>query len=265
MRKILFLFTFALLLTACTQRVDDAALAKERVNYARQLVDSGKWNQAKMELDSVHTLYPKQVAVRRTAKALSDSIRCLESVRNLAFADSVNEILSQRAQQLQKEFVYSRNEKYEDTGYYIHKKLYHSGSPVTCLQASVSDDAQVSLRSYVTGKTLNHRVIALKAGDVEQSADGSLHVIGTGTDRCEITTISDDGAMTLLNFISSNTNAAIRVVASGDNETTYNLNHNTIEGLCKTYELAITMRDIKNARHQIKVANAILEKAEKSK
>ena len=72
----------AITLIACQPSAEQQATAL--ISDAQALVDSGQWRQARIVLDSLHNTYPKQVAQRRLAKALEDSITYLEAQRTLA-------------------------------------------------------------------------------------------------------------------------------------------------------------------------------------
>ena len=91
------------------------------VSDAQTLVDSGQWRQARIVLDSLHVTYPKQVAQRRLAKALEDSITYLEAQRTLAYTDTLLPPLLEQVDQLIKRFKYEKNAKYEDHGKYVHR------------------------------------------------------------------------------------------------------------------------------------------------
>ena len=73
-----YVLLFALIILPVCQPTDEQRAAA-LVSEAQQLVDNGRWQQARLLLDSVHQTYPKQVSQRRLAKALSDSITCLEA------------------------------------------------------------------------------------------------------------------------------------------------------------------------------------------
>jgi uncharacterized protein HemY len=76
---------FAILLLALVAcQPTDEERAQLILTEAQTLVDAGQWRQARIVLDSLHATYPREVAHRRIAKALSDSITYLEAQRTLA-------------------------------------------------------------------------------------------------------------------------------------------------------------------------------------
>ena len=248
-------------ISACNKN-NDAHLAQQRLDQARSCYQSGRRNQAKIEIDSIHALYPKEVAIRRQAKALSDSIQYDEAKRNLVYLDSVSQELTKERDVLLKQFIYDKS-KYEDYGKYFHRNIYRSGSPHTTLQAYVDESAETFVRSYYVGSALNHRNISVLAGEVEQLAQGSLYTSGDGSVYYEITTISGDEALSLLNFISANVQNKITVRLSGNKSYNYNLTSTTIDALAATYHLGVVMRDLRSAKQQIVRNQAIVEKRER--
>ena len=95
--KYLFLL-LCTLFTACG--VSDTECAQTLISNAQTLVTNGQWRQARIVLDSVHTQYPKEIAQRRIARALEDSITYLEAQANIAYTDSVLPPLLQQADKL---------------------------------------------------------------------------------------------------------------------------------------------------------------------
>ena len=100
--KIVYFSLCALLLVACAP--SDTEQAQVLVQQAQTLVDNGQWRQARIVLDSVHATYPREVAQRRLAKALGDSITYLEAQSTLAYADSMLPPLLEQSDKLLKQF-----------------------------------------------------------------------------------------------------------------------------------------------------------------
>ena len=104
--KIVCFSLCALLLVACAP--SDTEQAQVLVQQAQTLVDNGQWRQARIVLDSVHATYPREVAQRRLAKALSDSITYLEAQSTLAYADTMLPPLLEQSDKLLKQFKYEK-------------------------------------------------------------------------------------------------------------------------------------------------------------
>ena len=157
MRNCILSILVVVFLLGCTDK--ETEMAQQRVNYARILIDEGSWNQAKKELDSVHILYPRQVDIRREAKELSDSLLCLEAQRNIEYADSAKLVILNKLNAIKKDFRYEHIEKYESCGRYQHRYFYHPGTATTGLSASVNDDVEVDIRSFLVGSEIHHNQV----------------------------------------------------------------------------------------------------------
>lgn len=248
----------AMLFTACQPSEEQRAATL--VNDAKQLVDGGQWRQARIVLDSLHLTYPKQVAQRRLAKALEDSITYLEAQRTLAYVDTLLPPLLAQADQLIKRFKYEKNEKYEDHGKYVHR-LLSTGSNTSrnFIQAYVLDSRQTVVKSYYYGTyQVNQQTLRLTANGEETIFSGRNHHFQDGAHH-EIMTFDEDNALALLNFINTHQNSKVRVEGIGDKPTrnwVYYLNDKEKEALSDTYQLGFLMKDINQLERMQRTANA---------
>ena len=244
--KIVYLSLCALLLVACAP--SDTEQAQVLVQQAQTLVDNGQWRQARIVLDSVHTVYPKEVAQRRLAKALGDSITYLEAQSTLAYADSMLPPLLEQSDKLLKQFKYEKETQYEDKGRYVHRLLHTSSNTArNFLQAYVRDDRQTIVKSYYYGSyQVNQQQVTLSAQGEELRFSGSNHAFEVEGWH-EIMTLEDETALQLLNFISAHHSDRVRVHGAGlkPNHTwVYYLNDKEKEALSATYQLGFLMKDI---------------------
>ena len=244
--KIVYFFLCALLLVACAP--SDTEQAQVLVQQAQTLVNNGQWRQARIVLDSVHTVYPKEVAQRRLAKALGDSITYLEAQSTLAYADSMLPPLLEQSDKLLKQFKYEKDEQYEDKGRYVHRLLNTSSNTArNFLQAYVRDDRQTIVKSYYYGShQVNQQQVTLSAQGEELRFSGSNHAFEVEGWH-EIMTLEDENALQLLNFISAHHSDRVRVHGAGlkPNHTwVYYLNDKEKEALSATYQLGFLMKDI---------------------
>ena len=244
--KIVYFFLCALLLVACAP--SDTEQAQVLVQQAQTLVDNGQWRQARIVLDSVHTVYPKEVAQRRLAKALGDSITYLEAQSTLAYADSMLPPLLEQSDKLLKQFKYEKDTQYEDKGRYVHRLLNTSSNTArNFLQAYVRDDRQTIVKSYYYGShQVNQQQVTLSAQGEELRFSGSNHAFEVEGWH-EIMTLEDENALQLLNFISAHHSDRVRVHGAGLKPThtwVYYLNDKEKEALSATYQLGFLMKDI---------------------
>ena len=250
-----------LCLSACTGLTPERA-AQAYVDRAAELIEQHRYEAALQQIDSVHTLYPKQVAQRRQAKALKDSIVYLQAQQTLYYSDSILKPLLPEADKLLKEFRFEKNDNYEDHGNYVYRTLQTGWNTNRCfLQAYVSDDRKTLLKSYYYGaKPLHQTAVALQAGDQEIELQGRNHAFEVEGWH-EILTLEDEQALEVLNFISSHMGERIRVAAKGQNKAgaVYYLSDNEKQALDRTYRLGLLMRDINQLEQQIALASQRIE------
>ena len=264
MKKTLFLAILLLLLAGCDTKQKQARLARTRVETARQLVDDGNLNAAKMQLDSVHLLYPKQIDARRNAKALMDSIVYIEAQRNLQYSDSLLQPLLPQVDNMIKKFNREKNGEYENYGRYVHKLLPTDRNINRCfIQAYINEDMRTVLKSYYYGsKSLQHETVTFTIGEDFQSFSGSNHSFDSEGNKYEILSLAEDDALTALGFIANNKDSRIKVTLSGNGDYVYYLSQNEKQALAETCQLVAMMRDVRQLEQQKNVASAQIAKYE---
>jgi hypothetical protein len=260
---------FVCLFSLVSCKPSDSECAQALVAKAQALVEMGHWRQARIVLDSVHSVYPKEVPQRRMAKSLEDSIIYLEAQSNIAYTDTMLPPLFAQADSIMHYFRYEKNEKYEDHGQYIHRLLTTGGNTSrNFLQAYVRDDRKTVVKSYYYGSHRVHQcAITLNSDAEELRLTGSNHSFETEGWH-EIMTLEDETALQLLNFISAHFNSRIRVNGTGDSPTktwVYYLNDKEKQALSATYHLGWIMKDIKRLEDIQQTARKQIERYERKK
>lgn len=248
----------------------DAEKAAALVEEGRALAESGQLNEAKIRLDSVHHTYPKNVAQRRLAKELQDSIVYVEAKRTLAYSDSLLLVVQPQADPLLKKFNYEKQDQYEDHGKYVHRLLNTDKNTQRCyLQAYVGDDHLTTVKSYYYGGSeLAQVAVELSANEEVTRFEGSLHSFDAGGYH-SILTMDNDRALELLNFVSSHMGDRIRVNLIGTKNGTetnyvYYLSDNEKTALQDTYQLGFVMSDIKRLEDAVRLSSMQISKYEKN-
>lgn len=264
MKKLsVFLLFLALALSACAP--SDKELASARVEEAHALLMDGSLNQALIVLDSVHLLYPKEVEVRREAKALQDTITYLQAQRNLIYFDSIHALLMPQVEPLLRAFRYEKNEKYESDGRFVHRLLNTDSNTSRCyLQAYVTENRHTIVKSYYAGSSrVDQTAFELAADGEVATFEGTNHSFESEGWH-SLLTIEDDRALESLNFISSHPSARVRVALYQSGKTSpatvYYLTDSERDALIATYQLGFLLSDIRQAEEQIRIANAQIEK-----
>ena len=244
MKKSIVLLICIAFLCGCNGKKKEHQAAMQRYEQASQLAQAGQLNAAKIELDSVHILYPKQVEIRRLAKHLEDSIGLVEAERNLQYADSLLAIVLPEVDKQVKSFKYEKKDLYEDHGRYVHRLLTTGRNDSRCfLQCYVTDDFHTILKSYYFGSSsLEQTGIELSANDNTIGVDGENHSF-QAEGWHEILTVSEEDAMRLLEFVDMNRSERVKVTLHGKRNYAYYLQDVEKTALVETRQLAISMQD----------------------
>ena len=260
MKKTLLILTAIIVLTACDSKKKEYNMAMERLSVAKQLTDDGKWNAAKLQIDSIHILYAGQVEVRREAKALNDSIIYLEALRTAAYSDSVLQILMPLVDKEVKQFRYEKSEKYEDHGKYVHR-LLSTGNNInrSFIQAYLTDDFRTIVKCYYYGKSkLGLESVLFSAGENMLRLSGPTHQFESEGWH-EILTLEGDDALSALNFVATWWQQKNKVTLEGKSQYHFFLSDNERKALQETWQLAVHMNDSHRLEQQLNVANRQIE------
>lgn len=207
---------------------------------------------------------PSKVEQMRLAKAESDSLKYLQAQQNLRYSDSLLQELLPQVDPLMKKFIYSKNEKAEDHGHYVHRLLQTTtNTSRNFIQAYVSDNRITSLQSYYYGVGQHRQqAIRLSVGEDYVEKEGSNHAF-QAEGWHEILTIDDADAIQLLSFISCHVGERVRVESKGVRPVVYYLSVQEQQALADTYQLAVLMRNIDALERAIHVADLQILKYEK--
>ena len=193
-KPILFLTALCCLLTACE---DVEKKANEKLQLARQAYETGQYNEAKTQIDSIKILYPKAFDARRAGLYLMQDIELAEQQQTLTYLDSLLQIHQTELENLKNHFVLEKDTAYQQIGHYlapaqvIEKNLHRSYLRFQTDQTPASKDSyetsnlgeQIEKADYKLGE--DGGVILF----ISQHKDQNLHVTYTG-DRTYGTTLS---------------------------------------------------------------------------
>ncbi|WP_163631238.1 hypothetical protein [Paludibacter sp. 221] len=232
------------------------------------LIENNLLNTAKIELDSIHILYPRMVDARRTAKALEDTITRKENLRILAYCDSILPIKKQQADSIAKNFRFEKNENYQNTGNFVYKTLQlEANIERTYLRAYVDENADFYLISNYTGTTkLSHTNLKVSVGESyvqtnDIPTDNPMnHEFNDEGVYWEIVTFKNELAAEVPVFIAQYANERIKVTLQGKRNYTYYLTNGDKKALAETYNLRVAKKDVIMLEKEIQKAIANIEK-----
>lgn len=150
-------------LYSCTNPDEQATPIFSR---AEKNFQKGNYALAKLQIDSIRTLYPKAFQTRRAAVALMQEIELSEQDQNLSYLDSLEKATLPIAEELTTQFILEKNEEYQETGNYFHPSQVNYSIATSHLKAQVSEEGELLLTSVYSGNTpIDHKSIRLSKGN----------------------------------------------------------------------------------------------------
>lgn len=247
------IFLLMLLATASTSCNSDGKQASARLDNARQMFAQGELAAAKSEIDSIRTLYPKELKTIREGLTLMRQIELKETERNLAFCDSLLPVKHEEVNDLKKGFNLEKDTAYNEVGNYVSKQQTIERNIQRCyIRSAVSEKGEMYLTSvFYGGSPLNHTGIKLStpSGLSTQTPaipyDGGLNYrfkdMGQTT---EVVTYQGMKCADAVRFIYNNRNERIRVEYTGGKPYVIYMADADKKAIAATYELAVVLHDI---------------------
>ena len=146
MKKLAICITLiAAILTGCN---GDEKAAQARLDKARAMYENNEFFGAKNEIDSIRTLYPKEVKVLKQGLTLMRQVEVKEAERNIAFCDSLLPIKLEEVEGLKKGFAFEKDSVYEEIGNYIWKQQTIERNVQRCyVRCGVNEEGEMYLRT----------------------------------------------------------------------------------------------------------------------
>ena len=155
----------AVLVTACGDNGESQA--RQHIEKARVALQKGRFNEAKMQIDSIRTQYPKAFEARKEGISLMQQVDLGEQQRTLAYLDSLLVVQLQMAEVAREGLVLEKDTAYQEIGNYFHPKqtvertLYRS-----FLRGQVDEKGNMILTSIYWGERhANHHAVKVVAKD----------------------------------------------------------------------------------------------------
>lgn len=265
---LLGLFIFS----ACNPRQAQERDADNRLKRVEKLIDQQNYNAAKLQIDSIHKLFPRLIDKRKIAAALQDTIVRRESARNLVYCDSILPIKLHVADSIQKKFRFEKDTVYQDAGNWVYKtQRTENNATRTYLKAYVNEKANLYLISNYCGPKIEQSAVKVSVGDifVETAAVNtdspiyfSFNDSGTHWETLTYKNEEDNG---IVAFIAQNQTEKIKVTLKGKHDFIYWLDPLDKQAIAATYNLWLVRKDIAQLQNQIKQAQLKIERINQEK
>lgn len=270
--KLSFLFISIIILSSCNTRKAQEKLADERLKHIEQLIDANSLNAAKIEIDSIHLLYPRLVNKRKIAESLNDTIIRRESARTLAYCDSILPLKIREMDSIAKNFRHERDSVYQEVGNFVYKtQRTENNATRTYLKTFVDDNADFYLVSNYCGSKIDYVCVEVTANDLLARTDSvglsdakNYSFTDAGT-LWQSITFKNEAEKGVTAFIAQNSADRIKVTLQGKKSYVYYLSDVDKTAIKETYHLWIVKSDVVKLKKEIKKASLKIERINKLK
>ena len=250
-------------MASCNDLEKKEKLADAKLKMIESLIQQNALNSAKIEIDSIHLLFPKLISKRKIAAALEDTILRIESARTLAYCDSMLPKKQLELSVVLKNFRFEKNTKYEEVGNYIYKNQITENIPKkTFLKTYVDEKADLFLISSYCGSRIDHSCVEVSNGDILSRTDTLLannaanYSFTDGESHWETLTYKNDAANPIASFITQEFDKQIKVNLCGKKKYTYILSNADKKAISETYRLWVIKKDVLQLEKEIKKAQS---------
>ncbi len=265
-------FIISILIISCNPRKEQEKQADVRLKKIEQLINENSLNAAKIQIDSIHLLFPKLVEKRKIAAALNDTIVRRESARNLAYCDSILPFKQHEADSIQKNFRFEKDTVYQQFGNFVYKnQRTESNSNRTYLKTYVDENADFYLISNYTGGKIEHISVRVSMNDMFAQTDSiettnaNYHSFDDGGTHWETVTFKNEADKGVTSFISQYSKERLKVTLQGKKTYVYYLSEGDKTAISETYNLWIVKKDVIKLLKEIKKSTIKIERINNSK
>lgn len=258
MKRLIILLCGTLVLGACGNSIEKKA--GEKLDVARAAYERGDYAEAKLQIDSIKTLYPKAFEARKAGQELMLQVELKAQQQTLTYLDSALLAKQQEFEAIKSKYTLEKNAEYQNVGNYlwptqtIEKNMHRS-----YLRFQVSEQGIMSMTSvYCGGSNIHHtsvKVILPDGSFAETPASKDSYETTDGSEKIEKANykLGEDG--NVISFISSNKDKNIRVEYLGERKFNTTMSPTDRLAAASVYELAQILSAIEQIKKEQEAAN----------
>lgn len=262
MKRISYILLAVWLATAC----DDGGEKKAglKLEAARHALEAGRYNEAKLEVDSIKILYPKAFEARKEGIKLMQQIDLKEQRQSLAYLDSMLQARQTEFEKMKDRYVLEKDAEYQQIGnYFAPSQTVEKNINRSFLRAQVSEDGIMTLTSIYCGpSSLHHTAVKVTAPDgsfaqTPPSKDSYESTdLGVKTEKADYK-LGNDGDV--IGFIVLNQDKNLKVEYLGDRKYHSSVPVADRQAITSVYELSQVLSAIEQIKKEMKEANLKIE------
>lgn len=258
MKRYYYIYALLLsLLSACTNNGEKEA--EMHLQRAESAFNSRNYNEAKLQIDTIRTLYPKAFNARKAAIKLMQQVDLKEQERSIVYLDSMMLIKQAQFDSIKGSFILEKDKEYQEVGNYLYPtQTIEKNGGRSFLRGQVSELGEMSITSiYCAGGAIHHSSVKVINGDLyaqtPNTKDSYETTIGGRHIEKADYKLGDDGGV--IAFIVTNKANNLKLQFIGDKTYTTSMTNSDREAIYKLSELAKTLSSIEQIKKDKDEAN----------
>lgn len=258
MKRYYYIYALLLsLLSACTNNGEKEA--EMHLQRAESAFNSRNYNEAKLQIDTIRTLYPKAFDARKAAIKLMQQVDLKEQERSIVYLDSMMLIKQAQFDSIKGSFILEKDKEYQEVGNYLYPtQTIEKNGGRSFLRGQVSELGEMSITSiYCAGGAIHHSSVKVINGDLysqtPNTKDSYETTIGGRHIEKADYKLGDDGGV--IAFIVTNKANNLKLQFIGDKTYTTSMTNSDREAIYKLSELAKTLSSIEQIKKEKDEAN----------
>lgn len=238
----------------------DEKKAEELFQRAESSFATGDYSLAKLQIDSIRTLYPKAFEVRKAGIKLMQQVDLQEQQKTLVYLDSVMAVKQASLDSIKGNFVLEKDTAYQEVGNYFYPtQTVEKNIGRSFLRGQVNERGEMSITSiYCAGGKLHHRAVKVSVDDLFAETPISPDCyettdLGKAIEKADYKLGSDGGVIA---FITANQDKKrIRLEFIGDRNYKTTMQPNDIKAIAELSRLAQVLSSIEAIKKEQNEAN----------
>ncbi|NDW19196.1 hypothetical protein D0T53_09755 [Dysgonomonas sp. 216] len=239
--KVMFIVLASLFIVACGEKNKEAKLYLEDI---KSLYENEEYELAKQKIDSIQKLYPKAFDEIKASLALLQDVRKAQNIKQIAYCDSVVNVLQSRIDSIKQLFTYDINKEYQESGRFLPKTMPSKILSATTLRAGVKENGQLFIESVFVGNNKYHEAVkvSLKDGSYTETLpvneDGLNFRFTDAGKNYEVITFTGKDENGIARFIYTFADKPLNVTLTGKSTTSFALSGTAKKAISDTYLLS---------------------------
>lgn len=255
-KKMLWMVAAAFLAGGCNGDSQQAARLLER---AEASYTEGNYSIAKLQIDSIRSLYPKAFDVRKSAIGLMQRVELDEQQKTLAYLDSVMLRKQASLDSIKGQFVLEKDTAYQEIGNYFYPtQVVEKNIGRSFLRAQVNERGEMSLTSIYCGGSIHHTAVKVSVdsetyAETPMSADSyETTDLGRAVEKADYKLGADGGVAAFI--VANKDKKSIRLEFVGDRTYKTVMQPSDVKAIVAVTDLARILSGMEQIRQQQKEA-----------